>query len=52
VTPGNSSGVNDGAEALLIASGGAVMRLGLTPPARKLAEVDVIEAFAAQSLAV
>lgn len=34
VTPGNSSGVNDGAAALLIASEGAVHRHGLTPLAR------------------
>lgn len=35
VTPGNSSGINDGAAALLIASEAAVERLGLSP----LAEV-------------
>ncbi|HHU08963.1 MAG TPA: 3-oxoadipyl-CoA thiolase [Intrasporangiaceae bacterium] len=34
VTAGNSSGVNDGAAALLIASEGAVRRHGLTPLAR------------------
>ncbi len=34
VTAGNASGVNDGAQALLIASGAAVARLGLTPLAR------------------
>ncbi len=34
VTAGNASGVNDGAQALLIASGEAVERLGLTPLAR------------------
>jgi len=34
VTAGNSSGVNDGACALLIASGRAVERFGLTPLAR------------------
>ena len=34
VTAGNSSGINDGAQALLIASGEAVERLGLTPLAR------------------
>jgi 3-oxoadipyl-CoA thiolase len=34
VTAGNASGVNDGAQALLIASGEAVARYGLTPLAR------------------
>ncbi|WP_326554833.1 3-oxoadipyl-CoA thiolase [Micromonospora sp. NBC_01813] len=34
VTAGNSSGVNDGAVALLVASGAAVRRYGLTPLAR------------------
>jgi 3-oxoadipyl-CoA thiolase len=34
VTAGNSSGVNDGAAALLIAGGAAVERYGLTPLAR------------------
>jgi 3-oxoadipyl-CoA thiolase len=34
VTPGNSSGVNDGAAALLVASEAAVERHGLTPLAR------------------
>jgi acetyl-CoA acyltransferase len=34
VTAGNSSGVNDGAAALLLASGAAVARHGLTPLAR------------------
>jgi acetyl-CoA acetyltransferase family protein len=34
VTAGNASGVNDGAAALLIASGDAVERYGLTPLAR------------------
>jgi acetyl-CoA C-acetyltransferase len=34
VTAGNSSGVNDGAAALLIASGDAVQRYGLQPMAR------------------
>jgi len=34
VTAGNASGVNDGAAALLIASGAAVERYGLTPMAR------------------
>jgi acetyl-CoA acetyltransferase family protein len=34
VTAGNSSGVNDGAAALIIASGAAVARHGLTPLAR------------------
>ena len=34
VTAGNASGVNDGAAALLIASGTAVKRYGLTPKAR------------------
>ena len=34
VTAGNSSGINDGAQALLIASGEAVERLRLTPLAR------------------
>jgi len=36
VTAGNASGVNDGAAALLIASGTAVERYGLTPMARIL----------------
>jgi acetyl-CoA acetyltransferase family protein len=34
ITAGNSSGINDGAAALLIASGDAVRRYGLTPLAR------------------
>ena len=34
VTAGNASGINDGAQALLIASGAAVERHGLTPLAR------------------
>ena len=34
VTAGNSSGVNDGAAALLVASGDAVQRFGLQPMAR------------------
>ena len=34
VTAGNASGINDGACALLIASGGAAERFGLTPRAR------------------
>jgi 3-oxoadipyl-CoA thiolase len=34
VTAGNSSGVNDGAVAVLVASGAAVARYGLTPLAR------------------
>jgi acetyl-CoA acyltransferase len=36
VTPGNASGVNDGAAALLLASEKAAARLGLTPRARVL----------------
>ncbi len=36
VTAGNASGVNDGAAALLLASGAAVKRHGLTPVARIL----------------
>jgi len=36
VTAGNSSGVNDGAAALIVASGAAVERHGLTPMARVL----------------
>jgi 3-oxoadipyl-CoA thiolase len=36
VTPGNASGVNDGAAALLLASEGAVKKFGLTPRARVL----------------
>jgi 3-oxoadipyl-CoA thiolase len=34
VTAGNASGINDGAQAMVIASGEAVKRLGLTPLAR------------------
>ena len=34
VTAGNASGINDGACALLIASGSAAERFGLTPRAR------------------
>ena len=34
VTAGNSSGVNDGAAALLVASEGAIKRFGLTPRAK------------------
>jgi acetyl-CoA acyltransferase len=34
VTAGNASGINDGAAALIIASGAAAMRFGLTPVAR------------------
>ena len=37
VTAGNSSGLNDGAAALLIASDNAIEKLGLTPAARILA---------------
>jgi 3-oxoadipyl-CoA thiolase len=37
VTAGNSSGINDGAAALLLASAGAVKRFGLAPVARVLA---------------
>ena len=37
VTAGNSSGVNDGAAALLLASAGGVKRFGLTPVARVVA---------------
>jgi 3-oxoadipyl-CoA thiolase len=36
VTAGNASGINDGAAALLLASGAAVERFGLTPRARVL----------------
>jgi len=37
VTPGNASGINDGAAALLLASAAGVKRLGLTPLARLVA---------------
>ncbi len=37
VTPGNASGINDGAAAVVVASGDAVRRLGLTPLARIVA---------------
>jgi 3-oxoadipyl-CoA thiolase len=37
VTAGNSSGVNDGAAALIVASGRAIERYGLTPRARIVA---------------
>ncbi len=37
VTAGNASGLNDGAAALLVASGAMVARLGLTPMARVVA---------------
>jgi 3-oxoadipyl-CoA thiolase len=37
VTAGNSSGINDGACAILVASGSAVERLGLTPKSRIVA---------------
>jgi acetyl-CoA acetyltransferase family protein len=37
VTAGNASGINDGACALLLASGAAVRKYGLTPIARVLA---------------
>jgi acetyl-CoA acyltransferase len=37
VTAGNASGINDGACALLLASGAAVRKYGLTPKARVLA---------------
>ncbi len=37
VTAGNSSGINDGACAVLVASGGAVKELGLSPKARIVA---------------
>lgn len=40
VTAGNSSGVNDGAGALLLASGDALERLGLTPLARVVASAS------------
>ena len=36
ITAGNASGVNDGAAAIIIASGAAVERFGLTPRARVL----------------
>ena len=36
VTAGNASGVNDGAAAMIVASGAAVKRYGLTPRARVL----------------
>jgi acetyl-CoA acyltransferase len=39
VTAGNASGINDGACALLLASGAAVRKYGLTPKARVLAGV-------------
>ncbi|MDR3461860.1 MAG: 3-oxoadipyl-CoA thiolase [Beijerinckiaceae bacterium] len=41
VTAGNASGVNDGAGALLIASGDAVRRYGLEPRARIVSAVTV-----------
>ena len=37
VTAGNASGINDGAAALVLATGGAVRRLGLRPIARLVA---------------
>jgi acetyl-CoA C-acetyltransferase len=37
VTPGNASGINDGAAAVVLASGEAAARLGLTPLARIVA---------------
>jgi acetyl-CoA C-acetyltransferase len=37
VTPGNASGINDGAAAVVVASGEAVRRLGLKPLARIVA---------------
>ncbi len=40
VTAGNSSGINDGACALLVASSAAVERLGLTPLARLVASAS------------
>ena len=41
VTPGNASGVNDGACALLLASAGAVAKYGLEPIARVVASATV-----------
>jgi len=41
VTAGNASGVNDGAVALLVASGAAVERYGLTPLARVVSAISV-----------
>jgi len=41
VTPGNASGVNDGACALLLASAGAVAKYGLKPIARVVASATV-----------
>ena len=41
VTPGNASGVNDGACALLLASAGAVAKYALTPVARVVASATV-----------
>ena len=41
VTAGNSSPLNDGASALLVASGAAVLRHGLQPRARVLAQASV-----------
>ena len=40
VTAGNSSGINDGAAALLVASESAARRLGLTPRARILGQAS------------
>jgi len=41
VTAGNASGINDGAALVLLASAGAVSRLGLTPRARIIASAAV-----------
>ena len=58
VTAANASGINDGAAAILLASGEAVEKYGLKPMAKadlKIEDVDLVEAneaFAAQSIAV
>ncbi len=48
VTAGNSSGINDGAAAMLLASGEALKKFGLKPLAKI---ISMNEAFASQSIA-
>ena len=56
VTAANASGINDGAAAIILASGEAVEKYGLKPMAKLVSwgqgGVDPKEAFAAQSIAV
>ena len=52
VTAANASGINDGAAAIILASGEAVEKYGLKPMAKLIDLIEANEAFAAQSIAV